>query len=186
MIDHTFAVKKMNSLEELFVIFSKYTRMPFVECDEETFDDQVHMFAGEPEAQAFVQKYEEKKTLLMVMKATKEQVRGLYSSFFSIGANAIVFHENDTICRLELKDVMPLPDMEKLNKEKIPMANPTLQLSALYFLQEICRPVKHDMEYTKGLEEEMMVNLLRSRYILPLENATPGQPINPKDRNNRI
>ena len=33
MIDHTFAVKKLKSLENLIVIFSQTTRMPFVECD---------------------------------------------------------------------------------------------------------------------------------------------------------
>lgn len=181
MIDHTFAMKKMKNLEEVFVAFSQPTHMPFVECDEETYDDQVHMFANESEVLEFAKAYAEKKILLTGVKVPKNQTKGLYNSFYSIGVNVIVFHENENIYRLELKDVAPMPDMNKLLKEKLPVINPTLQLSALYFLQEMYRPVKHDMQHAKELEEEMLVNLLRSRYILPLENANPGQPLNPKD-----
>lgn len=185
MIDHTFAMKKMKNLEELFVAFSQPTRMPFVECDEETYDDQVHIFASESEVLEFAKAYTENKILLTAMKVPKNQTNGLYNSFYSIGVNVIVFHENENVYRLELKDVTTMPDMDKLQKEKLPVMNPTLQLSALYFLQEMYRPVKHDMQHVKELEEEMLVNLLRSRYILPLENASPGQPLNPRDPNQK-
>lgn len=181
MIDHTFAMKRMKNLDELFVVFSQPTRMPFVECDEETYDDQVHIFANESEVQEFAKAYTEKKILLTAMKVPKNQTKGLYNSFYSIGVNVIVFHENENVDRLELKDVAAMPEMNKLLKEKLPVLNPTLQLSTLYFLQEMYRPVKHDMQRAKELEEEMLVNLLRSRYILPLENANPGQQLNPKD-----
>ncbi|MCI5700813.1 MAG: SseB family protein [Lachnospiraceae bacterium] len=181
MIDHTFAVKKIQNLEEAIVIFSQQTRMPFVECDEETYDDQVHMFANESEVQEFAKMYTEKKILLMAVKVLKAQMRSMYNTFYSIGANAVVFHENGNVYRLQLKDIEKMPDLSKLMKEKLPVVNPTLQLSTLYFLQEMYRPVKHDMQHAKELEEEMLINLMRSRYILPLENVNPNEPVNPKD-----
>ena len=59
MIDHTFAVKKLKSLENIIVIFSQMTRMPFVECDAETYDDQVHIFAVETGVEEFAKEYAE-------------------------------------------------------------------------------------------------------------------------------
>ena len=185
MIDHTFAVKKLKSLENLIVIFSQTTRMPFVECDAETYDDQVHIFANETGVEEFAKEYAEKKFRLMAMKVSQKQTQGVFNSFYSIGANVIVFHENGNVHRLQLEDVAKKPDMERLMKEKLPILNPTLQLSALYFLQEIQRPVEHDMKYARELEEEMLINLMRSKYILPLESADPNVPLDPKVPNQK-
>ena len=46
-IDYTLTVKKIHSLEKIYVLFSASTRMPFVECDPEEFDDQIYIFANE-------------------------------------------------------------------------------------------------------------------------------------------
>ena len=51
-IDYTLTVKKIHSLEKIYVLFSASTRMPFVECDPEEFDDQIYIFANEELATA--------------------------------------------------------------------------------------------------------------------------------------
>ena len=43
-IDHSFMIRKIQTLPEMFVIFSQLTKQPYVTCDEETFDDQIHIF----------------------------------------------------------------------------------------------------------------------------------------------
>ena len=37
-------IKKLVGVENLFVVLSKRTALPFVECDPETFDDQILVF----------------------------------------------------------------------------------------------------------------------------------------------
>ena len=180
MIDQTFMIKKLKSLKEILVIFSQPTHMPFVECDPETFDDQVHVFADETEMQTFAKSYTEKKILLTAMKVPKEQTPGVYKSFYALGANAVIFHENGATARIMLEELEPAPDFEKLFKEKLPVINPTLQLSALYFLQEMYRPIEHDRKQAVDLEQEMIANLLRAKFILPLENKEDGKPFDPK------
>ena len=44
-IDHKFAIKKLQKLDGFFTAFSPLTRMPYIHCDEETFDDQVYLFS---------------------------------------------------------------------------------------------------------------------------------------------
>ena len=56
-IDYTLTVKKIHSLEKIYVLFSASTRMPFVECDPEEFDDQIYIFANEELATAAAKAY---------------------------------------------------------------------------------------------------------------------------------
>ena len=59
-VDNRFMIKRLQGLEEMFVSFAQTTRMPFVECDEETFDDQVYLFADEDDAKNWAREYGEK------------------------------------------------------------------------------------------------------------------------------
>lgn len=181
MIDNTLLIKNLQKLDELYVIFSQYTRMPYIECDEETYDDQIHIFSSEAEIQEFAKEYTEKKILLMAKKLPKSQAAAVFSSMFGMGINAIIFHHNGTKARLQLEEVAKKPDMEKYAKAQMPIMNPTLTLSVLYFLEEAYRPVEHDKKMLKELEDEMIANLARSRYIIAMSAAKPGEKLDPKN-----
>ena len=56
-IDNRFLIKKFESFENIFVLFSQTTKLPFVECDEESFDDQVYVFTDEERTKEFARKY---------------------------------------------------------------------------------------------------------------------------------
>ena len=49
--DRQKALAHLRNAKELFVIISMHTRMPFVFCDPETFDDEVLLYKTEEEAQ---------------------------------------------------------------------------------------------------------------------------------------
>lgn len=168
-IDNTFMIKKLQKLEEMLVVFSQFTRMPFVECDEETFDDQIHIFTDENKLQEFAKSYTEEKILLAAVKVLKNQMKGFYTSLYSLGINAVVFHEGDSKTSIQLEALEKKPDMEALSREKIPVINPALQLSAVYFIQELRRPMEHDMKQLHDLEEEMIANFVKSRFIMGME-----------------
>ena len=66
--------------------------------------------------------------------------------------------------------VVRIPDYEKLPENQRPILNPQLMLSAIYFLQELRKPgVQPDKEALKELEEEMSVNLVKSKYLMPVD-----------------
>lgn len=174
-IDNTFMIKKLEKLDTLFVAFSQATRMPYVECDQETFDDQVHVFGAEEGLQAFIKGYAEKKVFLVGVKILQSQAKGFYHTLFAMGVNALMLHEGETEGRIQLSDLIQIPDVEKMKNEKIPVINPALQLTAIYFIQELRRPVKHDMQALHDMEEEMIVNFVKSRFIMGLEMDPPAQ-----------
>ena len=181
MDNKTLALKTLHHLESVYMIFSQYTRMPYVECDSETFDDQVHILASEDEAQAFTKEHTEKKIALVAQKIPNDKAPGVLVSMYALGANAVVFHYNGTTETFQLEQLVKKPTFDKALAEKLPIMNPTLTLSTLYFLQELHRPVAHDKKQLKALEDEMIVNLLRSKYILATAAANPGEKLDPKN-----
>ena len=49
-VDKSDVLKKMREAEAIYVLMSDCTRMPFVVCDPETYDDEVILFDSEEEA----------------------------------------------------------------------------------------------------------------------------------------
>lgn len=53
---------------------------------------------------------------------------------------------------------------------KRPLINPTLQLSGIYFMQELRRPVeKEEHKNLRALEEELIANLKKSHFLVAME-----------------
>ena len=51
------------------------------------------------------------------------------------------------------------------------MENPQLQLTAIYFMQELRKQEKtKSMQELKAMEEEMMVNIHRGKYLVPIQD----------------
>ena len=54
------AIHELRNREEVFVAYSQATKLPYVTCDDETFNDQARIFATEEEikeCEGFVIKY---------------------------------------------------------------------------------------------------------------------------------
>ena len=62
------AIKELQTRDAIFVAYSQATKLPYVICDQESFNDQVWVFATEEEIKAFGKKKLEDKILLMGMK----------------------------------------------------------------------------------------------------------------------
>lgn len=183
MIDNTLMIKQMKKQADLYFMFSRVTNMPYVECEPETFDDMIHVFSTESEVQEFAKNYSERKIALLAKKVPKAQVMSTIYSLYTIGINAIVFHNNGTSAKIPLEELAKKPDLEKIQASPTPIMNPTLTLSTLYFLQEAVRPVEHDRKQLVELEEEMVVNLVRSKFILGISAANPKEKFDPKNPN---
>lgn len=169
-VDQRFVIKKLQGLEEMIVMYSAVTRMPFATCDEETFNDQVWIFTDQDKVQEFAKSYSEKKMLLMGVKVRKQEAPMFYMNLFAMGINEIVFQDGEAQHKLELTSVVRIPDYEKLPEKQRPILNPQLMLSSIYFLQELRKPgVEPNKAVLKELEEEMSVNLVKSKYLMPVD-----------------
>ena len=66
------AIKELQNRETVFVAYSQATKLPYVKCDEETYNDQAWIFSTEEGIKEFGKKMIEDKILLMGMKYEKK------------------------------------------------------------------------------------------------------------------
>lgn len=180
-VDYTLMIKRIQKLEQVYVLFAESTRLPFIECDQEDFDDQVYMYADEDSAEEAVKDYEKKQMPLKVIKLEKKQMPVFFTNIHLLGVNMLVFYDRVSVNRIPLDQVIRI-DPKKSGNKDIPMSNTSLQLTVIYFIQELRRPgqKKDDAERMKRLqelEEEMTVDLIRSRFILPVNQGEDNKEV---------
>ena len=171
-IDNTFIAKRFEKFKEVFVLYSGGGNVPFVECDDITYDDQVYVFTTPEDLQRYAQIYTKEKHNLKGMNYPQAQFPRLYEQLYCMGIDTLQVVDGGAPIRVSLEDLAAPPDYSDLPVKNIPTSNPGLQLSATYFLQELRRPVERDTKEKrrlKEMEEETAVNLLRSRFIVTME-----------------
>ena len=84
-VDNQFILRKLQSLENATIVFSTVTKHPFLVCDEETFDDELLLFADVQEMQEFVKTYVAKGYVLHGVTVPKDKLARFLSECFISG-----------------------------------------------------------------------------------------------------
>ena len=163
------AIKELQNRETVFVAYSQATKLPYVKCDEETYNDQAWIFSTEEGIKEFGKKMIEDKILLMGMRFSKKDYPRLYGTFYAIGVNTVVWVDGEDKIEIDLPDVAKQADMSKIEPAKRPLLNPSLELSGIYFMQELRRPVKQEEHKNiRELEEELIANLRKAEFLIAI------------------
>lgn len=165
-VDQAFIIQQIKNKEELYAAFCMNTKMPFIICDPDTYNDQVWIFDSEDGLKKFVAEYAEKKYIIRGAKMNQKQFLGFFSSLYTLDVNELVFVSGDSETRIALSDVVMPPDFSKIPPLQRPIQNPSLQLSGLYFMQEATRQIPNEQKKLKDLNEEFSANLAAARYII--------------------
>ena len=159
-------IRKIQKLEAAYVVFGRVTRMPFLMCDKETYNDQVRLYDTKDEAIEYCNELKkETKDLLLVAEIHNSQMLNFFGSLFFMDVDEIAFKEKgyDEVV-VPLEKIVIKPDFYKY-----PAVNTNLQLTGLYFMQELARSIPNEeKEELPRLEEEMSVNVVRGKFIVPV------------------
>lgn len=157
-------IKKLPTIDNYYVIFRDFTKMPYAECDEQTFDDKAFIFLKESMAKKFVEEYKEDGMILSIRTVTRAEILGFLTSLPLLGINMASFRGNETH-NIQLDNIVKREYKEDTPK---PVENPSLQLSMIYFMQAV-RTAETDEErmIARQFEEEMMVNIARGHFLVP-------------------
>lgn len=179
-----FLLKHLRNSKEVFILFSMCTRMPYVECNEETYDDQIYLFRKQEEAVEAAKQYQEEKVPVQVVKMQNAQFLSFYSSLYFIGVNAIIIDPGEKEEAIQLKELVTPPDYNKLPKGQVRVDNPEFQLTAIYLMQNLRK--EKDVKVTpqiKELEEEMFRNMRKGNFIVPVKEDKQIPMMKLKDEN---
>lgn len=175
-IDNQFLIKQVTQRKSFIACFCAATRMPFLYCDPVSYADQVWIFADEEGLKEFTDRFAAKKIALQGAQIRKDQFTGFFGSLLHIGVTEIVFTQNGASVPIPIDQFVALKDMSSVPEALRPLENPELMLTGIYMMQEIARKVPAaEKEDLNDLQEEFLVNLARSRFLIPVQvKSGPG------------
>ena len=156
---------------ELYVIMSAATKMPFVKCDEETFDDEIFLYYQMEDAKDKARKLLDEKYVSAVAKLAKEQLLPFFTSLYIMGVNALAVNSGtDMEITVQLSDLVTRNIPKELPEGKQIVENPALHLTAAYFMQELRKQEQPQMtEELKELQEELLAHYGKGTFLIPVE-----------------
>lgn len=170
------AVRVLSTSKELFVLMSLCTKMPFVMCDPETFDDEVFIYEKEEDIKREGQRFVDQKIPLQIAKVENKQLLNFYSNLFTMGVNCVVLNGYmPGEFKLQLADMVNRPG-SNMPEGKVWIENAGLHLTALYFMQEVRRQKLSELtDELKSMQEEILADYGRGTYIAAIHenNGVP-------------
>ena len=169
-------IRKIQTLGEVYTILSRATRLPYVICDPQSFNDQVWIFENKEDLEKAAKPLTDKKNPVAAIKVENKSYLSFYTTLYTLGVNSLVFYEKDKATELDLEEIVKKPDFSSLPKEKQPLFNPQLQLSGIYFMQELRRGgANEEKENLSELEEEVAANVVKSRFLMAVQRPEKDQ-----------
>ncbi|MFI3238490.1 MAG: SseB family protein [Lachnospiraceae bacterium] len=169
-------IKKIPSAESIYVIYSQITKMPYVSCHEETFDDFIYIYFDSEKAKAHAMKLNEEKIPTAVIKCEEAKVLLFLADLRFMGINAMCFVDEEEVM-IQHKELLTFPEETEETIKKKPVDNPSLHLSILYLMQEVRRPIEKEKKVNVAhLEEETSANIYKGKFLLPVQAQTGETP----------
>ena len=131
-------LNKLRTTEAIYVLMSSCTRMPYVVCDPETFDDEILLYYTEAEAKEEAMKLQKEGNPMQLVKVDENSRLSFFTGLFPMGVNCILVDKGlDGQITVQLDELITRPKDEELPEGKIRVENPELVLTAAYFMQQM-------------------------------------------------
>lgn len=181
-MDKQQVLNNLRNANEIYVIMSLCTRMPYVVCDKETFDDEVLIYFTEDDIKREGKRLVDEKIPVQIAKVENKQMLPFYANLYTMGVNSIVVNQYmEDVCRVQLSELVSRPGSVKTgtpeDAKKTWIENPSLHLTALYFMQEVRRQKLETMPAElKEMQEEILADFTRGTYITAFQEEQ-GVPL---------
>lgn len=162
-------LEMLREAEDIYVIYSACTNMPFVYCDPETYDDEVILFDSEEEAKKQADRMLDAKIPVRLVNVKKEHRLEFFTGLFPMGVNCILVCTGEEKVQIQLNDLVIRTAEEDLPEDEPRIENPELHLTALYFVQELRRNPEEMTEEMDALNEEMMAHFYEGKYLVAVQ-----------------
>lgn len=174
-------IQKLIGSEYIYVLVSNCTKLPFVQKNPETADDEILIFENEEVANAEAKRLTENQNPVGVAKIgndEKHSVRlGVFSQLHTMGVNSVAFNYNaDNAFHVELERFLKKPGKTTPNGEPW-IANPALHLTSIYLVQELRgKNLTTIPDYIKDMRDEVVSHYAQGHF-LTVYNEKGGIPL---------
>lgn len=156
---------------ELYVLVSAMTKVPFVVCDDDTYDDEILLYYRAEDARDKAKELLAAGYQTIVGKLEEKQLLGFYTSLYTMGVNCLAVNQGtDTAVSVQLSDLVIRRKPEELPEGKKQIENPAFHLTAMYLMQEMQRNAgKEPTEQMKDLQEELLAHYNKGTFIAVIQ-----------------
>lgn len=171
--------------KEIYCIMSAATRMQYVQCDPETYDDEILVFLKEDEAKEKAKELLKEGNPVHIAKIPQKNLLGFYSSLYVIGVNSIrVKMQYEPEMVIQLHELITRPADDQLPEGQKRIENPAFHLTALYFMQIMrSAKAKERQEEAKELSEELAAHFAKGTFIMAVQEDNKIPLLKQKDGN---
>lgn len=168
-------LQALRSTKELYAIMSMCTKMPYVCCDPENFDDEAFVYFELEAAKKEGKRLTAEKVPVNIVKIENKQLLSFYLTLYTMGVNCIVVNRGaqDEI-HIQLEELIRKPNPDTMPKGAVWIENRELHLTAIYLMQEMRRQQdpenKEISDERKELQEELLAHYGRGSYIMALKD----------------
>ena len=162
--------EQLKNAREIYVLMSDCTKMPFVLCDSDTYDDEVLLFYTEEDAKNEGKKLVDANHSVRILKIANPYFLSFFNSLFPMGVNCLLIGKGTkNEKRMQLNELIRRPESSGKNPNEKMIENPEFLLTAIYLMQNL-RGKKKDVpvQELKELEEEMMAHYGKGKYLIAL------------------
>lgn len=171
-------IGRLRETTALYVVVSACTKLPYVVCDPETFDDEVLVFFSQEDAEARAKSLAGEKIPVSVVKLENRQLLLFYTNLYTMGVNALLVTISGKEEIIQLEDFVRRRGDETDPEGKVWVENPALQLTAIYYMQEARRQPGPEMQpKLLELQEEIEMHFRKGNYILAIQKEGNGIPL---------
>ena len=111
-------IELLQTAPDLTAIVCDSTRLPYVECDIETCDDQVLVYENRGMAEKEAKKIEDAGYRVRTAHLPQKQRFGFFANLYSLGVNAVLINKGEeSQVRLDLDKVINRPDIPRFTYE---------------------------------------------------------------------
>lgn len=169
-------LKQLQQSEKIYVILSQFTRMPFVVCDPETYNDGIFLYFKEEDAKEKEKELMATGNSVTVAGIEKKGFLAFYSSLYPMGVDGLMVDFGlESGMFIMLNELVRRPDPSQLPEGKKIIENPSLHLTALYFMQEFRKEKRTQLDASlQGMQEEMMAHYKDGTYLIALKADGTG------------
>ena len=177
-MDKQKVLNELRSAKDVYVLVSRCTRMPYVVCDPETFDDEILIYFHEEDVKKEGARMIEEKNPIQIVRVEENQRLRFYANLYTMGVNSILVDKGlVSEMLIQLTELVTRPDPSKLPKGQILVENPGLHLTALYFMQEVRKQKLEKLtDELKEMQEEILADYSRGKFLVPFQDGN-GVPL---------
>lgn len=166
-------IKKLKLTKELYIAYDSNTQYPYLD-----FQGRAWIFSEKEYADKAEEHFKSEKIFLQIKELININVINEFGKLHYLGIEKVIIDNGQYNIEINRNDILTPPDYSNVPARKIPVMNPKLQFAMINFFQYVYsrKDYKNKVEVIRGLESNMLEEVLKAKFLLPikLENDNSG------------